>query len=53
MELLMNSLNDKVKELGKTTMISAVKHNGRARRLEKINFHRADENLTSYIGIIQ
>lgn len=53
MELLMNSLNDKIKGLGKTTMISAVKHNGLARRLEKIGCHRADENLTSYIGVVQ
>lgn len=49
MSMLLDAANDKVKEMGGAVMMSAVRHNGLAKRLFDFGFKKADENLTNYI----
>jgi hypothetical protein len=49
MEVLIDFITPRAKELGALVVMSAVKHNGLARRLENAGFTRGDEKLTNYI----
>lgn len=49
MEVLIDYIKPRAKELGALAVMSVVKHNGLARRLQGAGFTPADEKLTSYI----
>lgn len=49
MVALIDYIKPRAKELGAIAVMSAVKHNGLARRLADAGFARGDEKLTNYI----
>lgn len=49
MEMMIEALPAKARELHGAVVMSAVKHNGLARRLSNIGFAQADDKLTNYI----
>jgi hypothetical protein len=49
MAILIDSIGIRAKELGAVAVMSAVRHNGLARRLESAGFTKGDEGLTNYI----
>ena len=49
MDMLFQSAQEKVKSMGFSVIMSSVKHNSLARRLEKTGFIKADTGLTNYI----
>jgi len=49
MEVLIDFIKPRAKELGALAVMSIVKHNGLARRLEGAGFTRGDDKLTNYI----
>lgn len=52
LDLLFEDAQKKVKEMGFSVIMSSVRHNGLARRLEKNGFIKADEGLTNYIKAV-
>jgi len=49
MASMIEAIKPRAKELGAVAVMSAVRHNGLARRLENASFVRGDEKLTNYI----
>lgn len=49
MVMLIDYIKPRAKELGAVAVMSAVKHNGLARRLADAGFTKGDEKLTNYI----
>lgn len=49
MVAMIDYIKPRAQELGALAVMSAVKHNGLARRLENAGFTRGDEKLTNYI----
>lgn len=50
--MLLEHMKEKVKEMGSSVIMSSVRHNLLARRLECDGFVKADTGLTNYIRVI-